>query len=68
MDGIINVDGLELIYFIYSKGRNSVVHHEDVYVNGEKIEQVTTADHLGHRLSTTDNTRLITAAVSSFWK
>ncbi len=33
------------------KGRNSVVHHEDVYVNGKKVEQVTTADHRGHRLS-----------------
>ncbi len=50
------------------KGRNSVVHHEDVYVNGEKIEHVTTAVHLGHRLSTTDKTSMITAAVSSFGK
>ncbi len=53
-------------YMVY-KGRNSVVHHEDVYVNGEKVEQVTTADHIGHRLSTTDKTS-ITNAVSSFWK
>ncbi len=37
-------------------------------INGEKVEQVTTADHLGHRLSTTDKTSMITAAVSSFWK
>ncbi len=50
------------------KGRNSVLHHEDVYVNGEKVEQLTTADHLGHILSTTDKTSMITAVVSSFWK
>ncbi len=29
------------------KGRNSVVHHDDVYVNGKKVEQVTTVDQLG---------------------
>ncbi len=54
--------------YMVNKGRNSVVHNEHVYVNGEKVEQVTTADHLGHRLSTTDKTSLITAAVSSFVK
>ncbi len=25
-----------------------MVYHEDVYVNGVKIEQVTTANHLGY--------------------
>ncbi len=45
-----------------------MVYHEDVYVNGEKVEEVTTAYHLSHRLSTTDKTNIITAAVSNFWK
>ncbi len=36
-------------YMVY-KSRNAVVHHENVYVNGEKVEHVTTADHLGYRL------------------
>ncbi len=63
----IKFNGTNSKYMVY-KGRNSVVHHEDVYVNGEKVETVTTADHLGHRLSTTDKTSMITAAVSSFWK
>ncbi len=63
----IKFNGTKSKYMVY-KGRNSVVHHEDVYVNGEKVEQVTTADHLGHRLSTTDKTSMITTAVSSFWK
>ncbi len=63
----IKFNGTKSKYMVY-KGRNSVVHYEDVYVNGEKVEQVTTADHLGHRLSTTDKTSMITAAVSSFWK
>ncbi len=45
-------------YMVY-KGGNGVVYHED--------EQVTTADHLGHKLSTTDKTSMKTAAVSSFW-
>ncbi len=44
-----------------------MVHHEDVYVNGKNVEQVRTADHLDHRLSTTDKTSMITAVVSSCW-
>ncbi len=63
----IKFNGTNSKYMVY-KGRNSVVHHDDVYVNEEKVEQVTTADHLGHRLSTTDKTSMITAAVSSFLK
>ncbi len=62
----ITFNGTKSKYMVY-KGRNSVVYHEDVYVNGEKVEQITTADHFGHRLSTTDKTSKITAAVSGFW-
>ncbi len=50
------------------KGRNCVVHHKDVSVNGEKVEYVVTVDHLGHRSSTVDKSSMITAAESSFWK
>ncbi len=63
----IKFNGTKSKYMVY-KGRHSVVYHEDVYVNGEKVEQVTTADHLGHTLSTTDKTNTITAAISSFGK
>ncbi len=63
----IKFNGTNSTYMVY-EGRNRVVHHADVYVNGEKVEQVTTADHLDHRLSTTDKTSMITTAVSSFWK
>ncbi len=50
------------------KGRNCVVHHKDVFVNGEKVECVVTVDHLGHRLSTVDKSSMITETESSFWK
>ncbi len=50
------------------KGRNCVVHHKDVFVNGEKVECVVTVNHLVHRLSTVDKSSMITAAESSFWK
>ncbi len=42
--------GKHLVY----KGRNCVVHHKDVFVNGEKVKWVVTVDHLGHSLSTVD--------------
>ncbi len=63
----IKFNGTKCKYMVY-KGKTSVVYHEVVYVNGEKIEQVTTAIHLGGRLLTTDKTSMITAVVSSFWK
>ncbi len=63
----IKFNGTKSKYMVYNC-RNSVIHDEDAYVNGERVEQVTTADHLGHRLSTTDKTSMITTAVSSFWK
>ncbi len=50
------------------KGRNCVVHHKDVFVNGEKVECVVTVDHLGYRLSTVNTSSMITAAESNFWK
>ncbi len=50
------------------KGRNCVVHHKYVFVNGEKVEFVVTVDLLGHRLSTVDKSSMITAAESRFWK
>ncbi len=62
-EGNFTFNGTKSKYIVY-KGRNSVVHHEDVYANGEKVEKVTTADHLGHRLSTTDKTSMIAAAIS----
>ncbi len=50
------------------KGRNCVVHHKDIFVNGEKVECVVTVDHLVHRLSTVDKSSMITAAESNIWK
>ncbi len=56
------------IKFNGAKGRNCVVHHKDVFVNGEEVECVVTVDHLGYRLSIVDKSSMITAAESSFWK
>ncbi len=50
------------------KGGTCVVHHKDVFVNGEKFVCVVTAYYLGYRLSTVDNSSMIIAAESSFWK
>jgi hypothetical protein len=61
----IQFNGTKSKYMVYI-GRNCDVYYEDIYVNGEKVEQVTTADHLGHRLSTTDKNSMITAAVGNF--
>ncbi len=49
----IKFNGAKSKHIVY-KGRNCVVHHKDVFVNGEKVECVETVDHLGHRLSTVD--------------
>ncbi len=63
----IKFNGAKSKHMVY-KARNCVVHHKDVFVNGEKVECVVTADHLGHRLSTVDKSSMITTAESSFWK
>ncbi len=60
----IKFNGAKSKHMVY-KGRNCVVHHKDVFVNGEKVEYVVTVDHLGHRLSTVDKS-MIKAAESSF--
>ncbi len=36
-------------------GRECAVFNTDIFVNGDKVEQVTSADHLGHKLSTVNN-------------
>ncbi len=61
----IKCNGAKSKHVVY-KGRNCVVHHKDVFVNGEKVECVVTVDHVGHRLSTVDKRSMITAAESSF--
>ncbi len=65
----LNINGAKSKHMVY-KGRNYVVYHKDVFVNGENIECVVTVDHLGYRLSTVDNSSTITAAEFSFceWK
>ncbi len=32
-------------------GRECAVFNTDIFVNDDKVEQVTSADHLGHKLS-----------------
>ncbi len=64
---VIKFNGAKSKHMVY-KCRNCVVHHKDVFVNGEKVECVVTVDHLGHRLSTVDKSSMITAAESSCWK
>ncbi len=63
----IKFNGAKSKHMVY-KGRDCVVHHKDVFVNGEKVDCVVTVDHLGHRLSTVDKSSMIKAAESSFWK
>ncbi len=64
----IKFNGAKSKHMAY-KGRKCVIHHKDVFVNGEKVECVVTADHLiCHRLSTIHKSSMITAAESSFWK
>ncbi len=45
----IKFNGAKSKHMVY-KGRNCVVHHKDVFVNGEKVECVVTVDHLDHRI------------------
>ncbi len=61
----IKFNGAKSKHMVF-KGRNCVVHHKYVFVNGEKVECVVTVDHFGHRLSKVDKSRMITAAESSF--
>ncbi len=43
-------------------------YHDNIYVNGEKEEQVIYPGHLDQSLSITDKTSMITVVVSSLWK
>ncbi len=63
----IKFNGAKSKYIVYI-GRNCVVHHKDVFVNGEKVERIVTVDHLGHRSSTVDKNSMIKAAESSVGK
>ncbi len=49
----IKLNGANSKHMVY-KGRNCVVHHKNAFINGDKVDCVVTADHLGHRLSTVD--------------
>ena len=55
-------------YMVFSGRYCNDVHKNDIFVNGAKVEMVDSADHLGHRLSSTDSNSMINAAVASFWK
>ncbi len=38
-----------------------------MYINGD-VDKVTSAAHIGHRISLADNTSIIQAAQTQFWK
>ncbi len=54
--------------YIVIKGRNCDVFNIDRYVNGDVVAKVTSADHLGHHISSVNNTSMIQAAEAQFWK
>ncbi len=49
------------------KGRNCDVFNIDIYVNGDVVAKVTSADHLGHHISSVNNTSMIHAVEAQFW-
>jgi hypothetical protein len=63
----IKFNGSKSRYMVY-KGRECTVYNTDIYVNCDKVECVTSADHLGHRLSTVDKNSMVNTAISHFWR
>ncbi len=59
----INFIGSKSKYMLYI-GREYAVFNTDIFVNGDKVEQVTSADHLGNKLSTVNTNSMVNAAVS----
>ncbi len=45
--------------YIMFKGRKCDVFNIDIYVNGDVLAKVTSTDHLGHRISSVNNTSMI---------
>ncbi len=37
--------------YMFDIGREYVSFNTDIFIDGDKVEQVTSADHLGHKLS-----------------
>ncbi len=49
------------------KGQNCDFLNIDINVNGDVVANVTSADHLGHRISSVNNNSMIQAAEAQFW-
>ncbi len=60
-------NGSKSKYMVF-KGRNCDVFNIDIYVNGYVFTKVTSADHLGHRISSVNITSMIQAAEVQFWE
>ncbi len=63
----INFNGSKRTYMLYI-GRECAVFYTDIFVNDFKVEQVTSADHLGHKLSTVNKHSMVNTAQSQFWR
>ncbi len=63
----IKFNGAKSKYMVF-KGRNGGVFNIDIYVNGDVVARVTSADHLCHHISWVDNTSTIQAAEAHLWK
>ncbi len=63
----IKLNGAKSKYMV-CKGRNCDIFNIDIYVNGDVVAKVTSADHLGHHISSVNNTSMIQAAEALFWK
>ncbi len=63
----IKFNGAKSKYMVF-KGRNCDVFNIDIYyVNCNVVAKVTSADHLGHRISSVNNTSMIQATEAQFW-
>ena len=54
--------------FLVFKGKGCKVDNTSIVVNGTELSNVTSADHLGHRVSTIDKASLEADALCKFWK
>ncbi len=63
----IKFNSAKSTYMVF-EGRNCNVFNIVIYVNGDVVAKVTSADHLYHRISSVNNTSKIQAAEAQFCK
>ncbi len=63
----IKLNSSKNIYMHYI-GRECNVFNTDIFVDGDKVEQVTFADHLGHKVTAINKNSIVNAAQSQVWR